>query len=265
MFTSEDFFSRKGKQLKKIDNQVYRFGRKIRSGDVWRCVRKMCKAKVLICEDSVTPKNFEHNHSNSYKSLKVENQKNFENSSKTYHVETSDDDDTDDNELNGLQEENKYDSNKKLFHYAELDNKKTFCDKATNTEKSVRSIGVNTIESSFTCNKPRRKKLKKTRDLTNSQNNSPQANFNMVEPDEAFNKNESFKSSANRNLLYSSAQGSTCSDTIESPFNYNNWDDPNELVDHLRVLVTERELGFTGHDNEIQLIIEELRKADIIY
>ena len=62
MSTSEDLLSRKGKQLKKIDNQVYRFGRKIRSGDVWRCVQKMCKAKVLICGDSITPKNFEHTH-----------------------------------------------------------------------------------------------------------------------------------------------------------------------------------------------------------
>ena len=148
MLTSEDLLSRKGKQLKKIDNQVYRFGRKIRSGDIWRCVQKMCKAKVLINGNSITPEGIEHNHSKSYKSSKAENQKKFENSSQYHYVETSDEDNDDDDDLNGLQEEQ--DSTKKLFHFEEHDNEKTLNDKATDTQKSVRSIGVNTIESSGT-------------------------------------------------------------------------------------------------------------------
>ena len=202
--------------------------------------------------------------------MKVENSdpKKFENSSQSNYVETSDEDDEDDDDdhgINGLQEEKEYDSTKKLFHFEEHDNKKTFCDKATNTEKSVRSIGVNTIDSSFASNKPRRNKFKKTKYLTNNQNNSLHENFNMVEPDQKFNKSESFKSFANQNLLYSSAQDSTCSDIIDSSFDYDNWDDPNDLVDHLRVLVAEKNAGFIGHDNEIQFIIEELREAEIIY
>ncbi|XP_051174289.1 uncharacterized protein LOC127289996 [Leptopilina boulardi] len=43
------------------------------------------------------------------------------------------------------------------------------------------------------------------------------------------------------------------------------WDDPNELVDRLRLLTASRTAGNTGHDNEIMSIIEELREAEIIY
>ena len=219
MLTSEDILSQRGKTLKRIDNNLYRFGRKIRLGDVWRCVRKMCKAKVLICGDSIIPKNILHNHSKSYKPLKDENfdQKKYENSSNSYLTETSDDVvDDDDDDLNTSQEETEYDCTKKLPQFEELGNKKTFSDKATNTEKSVQSIGVNTIESSFTSNKPSRNKFKKTRYLNNSQNNLPQKNFNLDEPDESFNKSESFKSSANQNLLYFSAKDSSCSDIMDS-------------------------------------------------
>ena len=43
---------------------------------------------------------------------------------------------------------------------------------------------------------------------------------------------------------------------------YKFWDDPNELVDRLRLLVAERSAGNTGHNNEILAIIEELREAE---
>ena len=70
-----------------------------------------------------------------------------------------------------------------------------------------------------------------------------------------------------QNILYPSAHGSTptCSDTISSPIDYVHWDNPNALCDRLRVLVADREHGFTGHDREIKLIIKELRAAKIIY
>lgn len=45
---------------------------------------------------------------------------------------------------------------------------------------------------------------------------------------------------------------------------YTYWDDPNELVDRLRLLVSSSSAGHTGHNNEIISIIEELREADII-
>ena len=53
--------------------------------------------------------------------------------------------------------------------------------------------------------------------------------------------------------------------TNNAPIDYVNWDDPNVLVDHLRLLMAERYAGNPSHDNEIQSIIEELQEAEIIY
>lgn len=46
--------------------------------------------------------------------------------------------------------------------------------------------------------------------------------------------------------------------------NYSYWDDPNELVDRLRLLIASQAAGHTGHNNEIISIVEELREAKII-
>ena len=43
------------------------------------------------------------------------------------------------------------------------------------------------------------------------------------------------------------------------------WDDPNELVERLKLLIGEMDAGNTSHNNEIQNIIEELVEAGIIY
>ena len=43
------------------------------------------------------------------------------------------------------------------------------------------------------------------------------------------------------------------------------WDDPNELVERLRLLIAETSAGNENHVNEIQSIIEELREAKFIY
>jgi hypothetical protein len=45
---------------------------------------------------------------------------------------------------------------------------------------------------------------------------------------------------------------------------YEYWDDPNELVERLRILVASKEAGNTGLNNEIISIKEELREAGII-
>jgi hypothetical protein len=45
---------------------------------------------------------------------------------------------------------------------------------------------------------------------------------------------------------------------------YVHWDDPNELVTRLRLLLASQHAGNTGHKNEIYSIIEELREANII-
>lgn len=45
---------------------------------------------------------------------------------------------------------------------------------------------------------------------------------------------------------------------------YKHWDDPNELVTRLRLLLMSRRAGHTGHHNEIQAIVEEMREAKLI-
>lgn len=42
------------------------------------------------------------------------------------------------------------------------------------------------------------------------------------------------------------------------------WDDPNELVERLKLLIASKHAGNTNHDNEIISIIEELKEAGII-
>ena len=51
----------------------------------------------------------------------------------------------------------------------------------------------------------------------------------------------------------------------EYPLDLRYWDDPNELVDRLRLLIAERSAGNNNHDNEIHAIVEELREAKIIF
>lgn len=46
--------------------------------------------------------------------------------------------------------------------------------------------------------------------------------------------------------------------------NYIYWDDPNELVDRLKLLIASQHAGNNNHTNEINSIIEELREANII-
>lgn len=45
---------------------------------------------------------------------------------------------------------------------------------------------------------------------------------------------------------------------------YEYYDDPNELCDRLRLLVSSKSAGNTNHDQEINSIIEELRERDIV-
>lgn len=46
--------------------------------------------------------------------------------------------------------------------------------------------------------------------------------------------------------------------------NFIYWDDPNELVDRLRLLIASQNAGHNNHNNEIVSIIEELYEANII-
>ena len=51
----------------------------------------------------------------------------------------------------------------------------------------------------------------------------------------------------------------------DNAIDYVYWDDPNELVDRLGLLVASRAAGHTGHDNEITSIVEELREDGRIF
>ena len=50
----------------------------------------------------------------------------------------------------------------------------------------------------------------------------------------------------------------------DNTIDYVHWDDPNELVDRLRLLEASRQAGHNAHDNEMLSIIEELREAGLI-
>lgn len=49
---------------------------------------------------------------------------------------------------------------------------------------------------------------------------------------------------------------------VDSKPNYVYYDDPNELVDRLRILLGSQQAGHTGHENEINAIIEELKEME---
>lgn len=51
---------------------------------------------------------------------------------------------------------------------------------------------------------------------------------------------------------------------LKKNVDYIYWDDPNELVDRLKLLVASRDAGNTGLNNEIISVIEELRESGII-
>ena len=59
--------------------------------------------------------------------------------------------------------------------------------------------------------------------------------------------------------------GSGLRQVTGNKIDYVYWDDPNELVDRLRLLWLSRLAGNSGVDNEIDSIIEELRESGIIY
>ena len=51
----------------------------------------------------------------------------------------------------------------------------------------------------------------------------------------------------------------------DNTVDYVYWNDPNELVSRLRLLIASQTAGNTNHSNEIISIIEELREAEVIY
>lgn len=58
-------------------------------------------------------------------------------------------------------------------------------------------------------------------------------------------------------------EGQGLMQTLKKP-NYIYWNDPNELVERLKLLLSSQSAGHNNHNNEIVSIIEELREANII-
>lgn len=94
------------------------------------------------------------------------------------------------------------------------------------------------------------------------------------EPQEKVNRNNSLKYKGVISTLFPphqrnpreplfSGTGLTLSKTLSAP-DHVYWDDPNELVDRLRLLVASAQAGNTGVKNEILNILEELREAGLI-
>lgn len=63
---------------------------------------------------------------------------------------------------------------------------------------------------------------------------------------------------------YSKGQGLPTMKKVKSAVSYVYWDNPNELVDRLKLLIASRDAGNTGLDNEIISIVEELKESGII-
>lgn len=62
----------------------------------------------------------------------------------------------------------------------------------------------------------------------------------------------------------SQGSGLTLTKKLNQNIDYVYWDDPNELVNRLKLLIASRDAGNTGLDNEIISIIEELQESGII-
>lgn len=76
----------------------------------------------------------------------------------------------------------------------------------------------------------------------------------IIQPFFAKNKSTHITGKGTSNLLHVS----------KAPVDYVYYDDPNELVTRLHLLHSSREVGHTGHENEIASIEEELRERKLI-
>lgn len=76
-----------------------------------------------------------------------------------------------------------------------------------------------------------------------------------------------FKLTKQRSLseeIHVSGEGLPSMKKVKADVSYVYWDNPNELVERLKLLIASRDAGNTGLDNEIISIIEELREAGLV-
>ena len=105
------------------------------------------------------------------------------------------------------------------------------------------------------------------RDYKNIINNT-NALRKKYEPDRSFkkiNNNKKFDTYLNNFYEGSGLPKFMIAQNTSSNYDYVYWNDVNELVDRLKLLVAEKSAGNNSHDNEIMSIIEELREERIIY
>ena len=99
--------------------------------------------------------------------------------------------------------------------------------------------------------------------------NAFRRNYNETQPLRKSNSNNYkdftgpyFDKSTNRNVSASGLLPKYKITRKDMHLDYVYWDDPNELVDRLRLLLAELEAGNQSHTNKIHSIIEELKEAD---
>lgn len=68
-----------------------------------------------------------------------------------------------------------------------------------------------------------------------------------------------------QNKMSTHGQGMTLSVLNKKKSELVYWDDPNELVDRLRLLYASQAAGHNNHQNEINSIVEELRESNLIH
>lgn len=91
------------------------------------------------------------------------------------------------------------------------------------------------------------------------------AHKQRYDPEKQINANSSHKyRHVIRQLFGYTGRGLPTHKTAGTVVDYVRWNDVNELVDRLRLLVASRAAGHSGHDNEILSILEELREAKVI-
>lgn len=110
-----------------------------------------------------------------------------------------------------------------------------------------------------------KKDLYSSNDLSNYRNILIDSSAHKRNYDQAsqINGNKSYKyTNIIKNLVLTEGKG--LMQIHKEKIDYVHWDDPNELVDRLRLLISSQQAGHNNHNNEIQSILEELREADII-
>lgn len=99
---------------------------------------------------------------------------------------------------------------------------------------------------------------------------TPTSNYNLyLESDDAIDSDFSLQDNNESSTfkIADAKRGSGFESTF-IPYNpnivYEYFDNPNELFDRLRLLVSSRSAGNTNHSQEINSIIEELRELELI-